>query len=59
MAIHEVTLSLGVIVGSGVGGYLSGTVGVYSPYWFAIILVALGFAAQIVLWMVLTPERRR
>jgi len=52
MAIHEVTLSLGVIVGSGAGGYLSGRVGDYSPYWFAITVLALGLAAQLVIWVV-------
>ena len=56
MAIHEVTLSLGVIVGSGAGGYLSGTVGNYSPYWFAIAVLALGLAAQVIIWMALKPK---
>ena len=59
MAIHEVTLSLGVIVGSGAGGYLSGNVGDYWPYWFAIAVLALGLAAQIIVWIALTPKRRR
>ena len=53
MAIHEVTLSLGVIVGSGAGGYLSGNFGIYSPYWFAIIILALGLIAQLIVWLVL------
>jgi len=59
MAIHEVTLSLGVVVGSGAGGYLSGNVGRYSPYWFAIAILVAGFAAQIVVWIALTPKRHR
>jgi MFS family permease len=53
MAIHEVTLSLGVVVGSGAGGYLAENVGSYSPYWFAIGLVALGLMAQTIVWAVL------
>ncbi len=53
MAIHEVTLSLGVIVGSGAGGYLSRNFGVYSPYWFAVIILALGLIAQLIAWIVL------
>jgi len=57
MAIHEVTLSLGVVVGSGAGGYLSGNVGTYSPYWFAVAVLALGFVAQIILWFALKPLR--
>lgn len=58
MAIHEVTLSLGVIVGSGAGGYLSGNMGDYWPYWFAIIVLALGFATQIIVWIAPIPKRR-
>jgi MFS family permease len=57
MAIHEVTLSLGVIVGSGAGGYLSGNVGPYSPYWFAAGVLALGAIAQALTWAVFTPRR--
>jgi predicted MFS family arabinose efflux permease len=53
MAIHEVTLSLGIIVGSGAGGYLSAHVGLYSPYWFAAGILALGLAAQAITWLVL------
>jgi predicted MFS family arabinose efflux permease len=59
MAIHEVTLSLGIIVGSGAGGYLAENVGLYSPYWFAIGVVALGTLAQAITWAVLKPRRQR
>jgi MFS family permease len=58
MAIHEVTLSLGVVVGSGAGGYLSGNIGVRWPYWFAIIILVLGLASQVVIWIFLKPKRR-
>ena len=57
MAIHEVTLSLGIIVGAGAGGYLSRNFGIYSPYWFAVIVLALGLMAQVVAWVVLKPGR--
>ena len=57
MAIHEVTISLGVIVGAGAGGYLSGNFGIYWPYWFSIIVLALGLIAQVVVWIVLKPRR--
>ena len=57
LATHEVTLSLGVIVGSGAGGYLSRHFGVYSPYWFAVIVLALGLIAQVIAWVVLKPEQ--
>jgi len=57
MAIHEVTISLGVIVGAGMGGYLSGNFGIYRPYWFSIIVLVLGLIAQVVVWIVLKPRR--
>ncbi len=56
MAIHEVTISLGVIVGAGAGGYLSGNFGIYRPYWFCVIVLALGLIAQVVIWVVLPKE---
>jgi MFS family permease len=59
MAIHEVTLSLGVIVGAGTGGYLSKNYGIYWPYWFSIVVLALGLITQIVIWIVLKPSRQR
>ena len=49
MVIHETTLSLGVIVGSGAGGYLAKNLDIYWPYWFALILLAVGFLVQLVL----------
>ena len=51
MAIHEATISLGVIIGSGCGGYLSGHYGTYSPYWFAIVVLALGLLAQLAVYV--------
>jgi predicted MFS family arabinose efflux permease len=57
MAIHEVTISLGVIVGAGTGGYLSGNFGIYWPYWFSIIVIALGLVAQVVVYIALKPRR--
>jgi predicted MFS family arabinose efflux permease len=46
MVIHEVTISMGVTLGAGAGGYLAKNVGLYSPYWFAAGLVGLGVAIQ-------------
>lgn len=57
MAIHEVTISLGVIVGAGTGGYLSGNFGIYRPYWFSIIVLALGLIAQVAVYVTLKPRR--
>jgi predicted MFS family arabinose efflux permease len=49
MAIHETTICLGIVVGSGAGGYLAKNVGLYSPYWFTLILLAVGLLAQLIL----------
>ena len=49
MIIHETTISIGIIVGSGSGGYFAKNVGLYWPYWFAMILLAAGFVIQIIL----------
>jgi MFS family permease len=49
MVIHETTLSLGIVVGSGAGGYFAKNIGIYWPYWFAMILLAAGFLAQLIL----------
>ena len=49
MVIHETTLSLGIVVGSGAGGYFAKNVGLYWPYWFALILLAIGFVIQLIL----------
>lgn len=46
MVIHEMTLSAGIVVGSGAGGYLAKNVGTYWPYWFAIAVFFVGLAAQ-------------
>jgi len=57
MAIHEVTLSLGVIVGAGAGGYISRNYGIYWPYWFSIIVLALCLIAQVVIWVAVKSSR--
>jgi predicted MFS family arabinose efflux permease len=58
MAIHEVALSLGVIVGAGAGGYICRKFGTYWPYWFSIIVLALGLIAQVIIWFFLKNSRR-
>ena len=51
MVIHETTISIGIIVGSGSGGYFAKNVGLYWPYWFALILLAVGFVIQLILML--------
>jgi predicted MFS family arabinose efflux permease len=49
MVIHEATLSLGIVIGSGTGGFIARSFSLYSPYWFNLALLAAGFIAQIFL----------
>jgi predicted MFS family arabinose efflux permease len=49
MVVHETTISIGVIVGAGAGGYFAKNVGLHWPYWFALILLAAGFILQLIL----------
>jgi MFS family permease len=49
MVIHEATISAGIIVGSGIGGYLAKNVGLYQPYQFALALVSIGLFIQLTL----------
>lgn len=49
MVIHEATLSLGIVIGSGAGGYFAKNLGIYWPYWFALILLAISFCVQLIL----------
>jgi len=51
MVIHETTISIGVIVGSGAGGYFAKNLGLHWPYWFALILMGVGFFAQLILML--------
>jgi MFS family permease len=46
MAIHEITISLGLTIGAAAGGYLCEHVGTYAPYWFALAIVGLGLLVQ-------------
>jgi MFS family permease len=46
MAIHEIVISLGLTIGSAAGGYLCEHVGLYAPYWFAVVVIVLGMVGQ-------------
>jgi MFS family permease len=47
MMIHETTICLGIVIGSGAGGYLAKNVGLNWPYWFALILLGGGLLIQL------------
>ena len=59
MAIHEGTISLGVVIGSGSGGYIVDKFGTYQPYWFMLAIVDAGFLAQIFLLPQLKISKRK
>ena len=52
MIIHEATISIGIAVGSGAGGYIAKNIGRYQPYWFAMSLVTVGLVVQIILMLI-------
>ncbi|HPS54184.1 MAG TPA: MFS transporter, partial [Sedimentisphaerales bacterium] len=49
MAIHEITLCLGTIVGSFSGGFLSDNFGRYSPYYLGLTALAIGMIGVVVI----------
>jgi MFS family permease len=51
MAIHEITISIGLTTGSFAGGYFAEHVSLYAPYWFAVTAVGLGLAVQTLLYL--------
>lgn len=59
MAIHEGTISLGVVIGSGSGGLIAANFGTYQPYKFMLVLVGIGFIAQMFLLPQLKIAKRK
>jgi MFS family permease len=58
MVIHEIVISLGVTAGSWPSGHLAQSVGLYAPYWFAVILVGLGILGQIAIHVISLARAR-
>ena len=56
MAIHEITLSTGIVIGSLMGGYLSEHVGPYMPYWFALAAMVVCMTVQGIVWFISPPH---
>jgi MFS family permease len=56
MAVHEITLSLGMVIGSLMGGFLSENLGPYAPYWFVVLALTAGFLAQALIRLFLKPR---
>jgi MFS family permease len=46
MALHEFLLSVGLVIGSLAGGYVSDAFGRYMPYWFGLLAVLAAMALQ-------------
>jgi len=38
--------------------YLSGNFGIYSPYWFAVVVLALGLMGEVITWVALKTGQR-
>jgi MFS family permease len=58
MAMHEILLSAGQIMGFLVGGYLADFFGRRTvPYWFGLFAIIIGIAAQLAVWR-LVPIRQ-
>lgn len=58
MAVHEIILAVGFLIGSIVGGYLSDNFGRYVPYWFGFGVVAAGLLAQLGIWFLYRTPRK-
>ena len=57
MALHEILLSVGQIIGFVAGGYLADFFGRRTvPYWFGFFVIVIGINAQLVVWWVV-PKR--
>jgi MFS family permease len=54
MALHEILLSAGQIIGFVAGGYLADFLGRrVVPYWFGLFAIVIGMAAQLAVWWIL------
>jgi len=54
MALHEILLSVGQIMGFVAGGYLADFFGRRTvPYWFGLFVVVIGMVAQLAVWWIL------
>lgn len=53
MAVHEILLSAGQIIGFVAGGYLADFFGRRAvPYWFGFFVIVIGITAQLVVWRI-------
>jgi len=59
MAIHEIVISLGLTIGSAAGGWLCEHVSLYSPYWFAVAVVAVGMVGQAAIHACAREEKKK
>ena len=60
MALHEILLSVGQIIGFVAGGYLADFFGRrVVPYWFGLFVIVIGMAAQLAVWWILLMRQTR
>jgi MFS family permease len=60
MAVHEILLSAGQIVGFIAGGYLATYYGRrIAPYWFGLFVVLISIVAQIVIWRIFLNRQKK
>jgi len=60
MALHEILLSAGQIIGFVAGGYLADFFGRrVVPYWFGLFVIVIGMAAQLAVWWILLIRQTR
>jgi len=60
MALHEILLSAGQIIGFVAGGYLADFFGRrVVPYWFGLFVIVTGMAAQLAVWWILLIRQTR
>lgn len=59
MAIHEIVMGLGMVIGSLMGGYLGEHINRRAPYIFALICCGIAAAAQVYVWFAMRKTRRQ
>ncbi len=60
MAMHELLVAIGFIIGSAGGGYMASYFGRrVSPYWFGFAVICAGIAIQLVIWFIVQVKQTK